>query len=221
MNQRQLADRIGNVDPALVQQVEDAPNYAAGRRRRRLRRLVSLAAVIALMAASFTTGAMAFSRETVVEVPAEQETLELTELGLTLILPDSWKGHYDLMEWEDQYVVICPEIREAALAQSRQEWTEGGTEWPEELDRNPFSGGMLFYIFGIPEALTPEQLENSDWGDFANFTATRYLLATADRTYLLCHASDVQFTQETQGLYEELEGSVQDIRVVVNHPLGE
>ena len=148
-----------------------------------------------------------------------QETLELTKLGLTLILPQSWKGRYELIEWEGQYVVVCPEVREAALAQARAEWAGGEMEWPEELDRNPFSGGMLFYIFGIPEALTPEQLPDSDWGSFAEFTETRYLLATAERTYLLCHASDVQFTEETRALYERLEQSVKDIRIVVDHVL--
>lgn len=219
MNGRQFSDRIGNVDDRLVQQAGQAPNYTARRRKTALRRLVSLAAVIALMAASFTTGALAFSRETVVEVPAERETLALEELGLTLILPESWKGFYELVEWEGQYVVVCPEIREAALEQARAEWAAGGMEWPEELDRNPFSGGMLFYIFGIPEALTPEQLAQSDWGDFANFTETRYLLATAERTYLLCHASDVQCTPETMELYNRLEGSVRDIRIVLDHAL--
>ncbi len=219
MNKEQFAVRIGNVEEDLVQRAGETPDYAARRRRRGLRRLASLAAVIALMAASFTTGALAFSRETVVEVPAEQETLELSELGLTLILPDSWKGRYELVEWEGQYVVVCPEVREAALAKARAEWAGDGMEWPEELDQNPFSGGMLFYIFGIPEALTAEQLEDSDWGAFANFTETRYLLATPERTYLLCHASDVQFTEETRALYEELEGSVRDIRVVLDRPL--
>lgn len=216
MTERQLSDRIGNVDGKLIWQAEEAPNYAARRRRTVLRRLAALAAVVALMAVSFTTGALAFGRETVVEVPAEQETLVLEELGLTLILPDSWKGQYELVEWEGQYVVVCPQVREAVLAQARSEWGEG---WPEELDRNPFSGGMLFYIFGIPEALTAEQLPDSDWGAFASFTEVRYLLATEERTYLLCHASDVQFTEETRALYERLESSVREIRVVVDNIL--
>lgn len=219
MNSRQLADRIGGTDEELVHRAGQTPNYAARRRKSALRRLASLAAVIALMAASFTAGAMAFSRETVVEIPAEQETLELRELGLTLILPDSWKGRYELIEWEGQYVVVCPEIREAVLKQSRAEWAAGGMEWPEELDRNPFSGGMLFYIFGIPESLSPEQLEESDWGDFVHITATRYLLATAEKTYVLFYASDVQFTQETLELYQELESGIGDIRIVVDNIL--
>lgn len=221
MTERQLSDRIGNVDETLVRQAAEAPNYGLRRRRSALRRLVSLAAVVALMAVSFTAGALAFGRETVVEVPAERETLELTELGLTLILPESWKGLYELVEWEGQYVVVCPEIRQAALAQARAEWEAGGMEWPEELDRNPFTGGMLFYIFGIPGALTPDQVARSDWGDLANITEVRYLLATEERTYLLCHASDVQCTPETGDLYNQLEGSVRDIRIVVDHVLAQ
>ena len=219
MTERQFSDRIGNVEGRLVHQAGQAPNYGVRRRRTALRRLAALAAVIALMAASFTTGALAFSRETVVEVPAERETLVLEELGLTLILPDSWKGLYELVEWEGQYVVVCPQVREASLAQARAEWAAGGMEWPEELDRNPFSGGMLFYIFSIPQALTAEQLPDSDWGAFTEFTEVRYLLATEERTYLLFEASDVQFTEETRALYEQLEGSVRDIRVVVDHIL--
>ena len=53
---------------------------------------LAAAAVLALMAASFTVGALAFSRE----VPVEQETIELPGIGLTLILPDSWKGRYEV-----------------------------------------------------------------------------------------------------------------------------
>lgn len=219
MNGRQFSDRIGNVDDRLIRQAGQTPNYAARRRRTALRRLTALAAVVALMAASFTTGALAFSRETVVEVPAERETLALEELGLTLILPESWKGLYELVEWEGQYVVVCPEIREAVLEQTRAEWTADGWEWPEELDRNPFTGGMLFYIFGIPGALTPQQVWDSDWGDLVNITEVRYLLATEERTYLLCHASDAQCTPETSELYNRLEGSIRDIRIVVDNIL--
>ena len=72
MNGRQLSDRIGNVDDRLVQQAEDIPRYAARQRRTRYRRLAGIAAVLVLMAGSGAVGALAFSRETVVEVPAAQ-----------------------------------------------------------------------------------------------------------------------------------------------------
>ena len=84
MNERQFADRIGNIDDRLVEEAR----YLRYRRGGGLRRFLAVAVAAALMAASFTVGALAFSRE----VPAEQETIELPGIGLTLILPDSWKG---------------------------------------------------------------------------------------------------------------------------------
>ena len=98
MNRKQLADRIGNIDDRLVQQAEDVPNYARLRREKRLKRLAGMAAVLVLMACSGAVGALAFSRETVTEVPAEQEQVVLREIGVTLLLPDSWKGRYEVVE---------------------------------------------------------------------------------------------------------------------------
>lgn len=58
MTERQFSDRIGNVDERLIRQAGDPPNYGVRRRKTALRRLAALAAVIALMAVSFTTGAL-------------------------------------------------------------------------------------------------------------------------------------------------------------------
>lgn len=63
-------------------------------RHESLRRLAAAAAVLVLMVCSFGAGAIFFPRETIVEVPAEQETIALDGTGLTLILPDEWKGKY-------------------------------------------------------------------------------------------------------------------------------
>ena len=75
MNRKQLAEHIGNIDDRLVAQAEHIPNYAALRRRKWVRQLLATAAVLALMISSFSVGALAFARETVVEVPAEQKAL--------------------------------------------------------------------------------------------------------------------------------------------------
>lgn len=222
MNSRQLADRIGNVDDRLVQQAENTPNYGRQNRRRGLRRLVTAAAAAALMIASFTVGALAFSTERIVEVPtekivevfAQREIIELDKLGLTLILPDSWAGQYELIPWEETYVMVCPEVRQAVLAQARQEYEDVGTEWPEELDRDPFAGGMLFYIVEIPEVLTPEQVEM-----FWSFTENRYLFATAECTYILYYASDVQCTGDTREQYQAMKESIRDIQIILNNVL--
>lgn len=215
MKANHLADRLGNIDDRLIQEAQNIPNYAKHHRRRGLQRILAVAATLALMLCSFTVGALAFSTETVVEVPAQQEIIELPDLGLTLILPDSWAGQYELVAWDGQYVVVCPEVRQAVLEQTRTEWTADGSEWPEELDRNPFSGGMLFYIVGIPEVLTAEQVKESEW----SFAANRYLFATAERTYLLYYASDVQSTPDTWEQYHALELGIGDIRIILEDVL--
>ena len=94
MNGKQLAQHIGNIDEALVEEAREVPNYALRRRKATLRLAVSLAAVLALMLCSGAVGAVAFRQETEVR----QETVELTELGLTLILPEDWAGRYEVVE---------------------------------------------------------------------------------------------------------------------------
>lgn len=114
MKKEQLAEYIGNMDDRFVQQAEHVPNYARQHRQKRLKRFTAIAAVIALMICSFTVGAAAFAKETVIEVPVEQETIEIKEIGLTLILPDSWKGKYALEHDDDfkEYYIYDPAIRE-------------------------------------------------------------------------------------------------------------
>lgn len=169
------------------------------RGRPRVSRLAAAAAVVVLMAVSFAVGALAFGTETVVEVPEERESITLEALGLTLLLPDTWEGRYAVEQYGEEYHVYCPEIREAC----------GGDA------ETPLSGGVLFYILGIDEVLTPEQIADSQW----NFAANRYLFTTRDTTYLLYYASDVQFTRETMEEYREMEAQIGDIRIIVDSVL--
>ena len=46
------------------------------------------------MMCSFGVGAVSFAKETIVEVPVDQEAIPIDEIGLTVILPDEWKGKY-------------------------------------------------------------------------------------------------------------------------------
>lgn len=201
MNPNQFSHRIGNVEDRLVQQSQGLPDYGRRRRGLRFRRALTLAAVVALMACSFTVGAMAFSTETVVEVPVEQESMTLDELGLTLIFPDSWKDQYTLEKTTQfEYNLFINSIREK---------TEASWGVP---------GGMLFCILEIDEVLTPEQVAESEW----NFAANRYLFATKDSTYLLYYASDVQYDvndPEQEALYRQMESEIKDIRIVVDNVL--
>lgn len=199
MNAKQLADRIGNIDEQLIQQAQYTPNYNSLHRTKRMRKIFTAAAAIVLMVTSFTAGALACSIE--IEVPQEQ--LVLSDLGLTFLLPDSWKGQYALesTDMPDNYRIYCPEVRKAM----------------EQWSGSPNEGGVLFYIVRINEVLTPEQVENGEWSAAAN----RYLFATKNCTYLLYYASDVQFTPETESIYRELEQQVQKIRIIVDNPLSE
>ena len=202
MNEKQFSDRIGNVNDKLVQQAEQTPNYGREHRKRGIRQLVAIAATIALMVCSFTVGALAFAKETIVEVPVEQETITIEEIGLTLILPDSWKGKYAFEQDNDfkEYHVYNPAIREAM----------GGDS--ETL----LSGGMLFYLKLWDEQLTKEQVDAGGEWDYAG---CRYIMTTKDGTYLLYYASDVQFTQETMDEYRQMESEISDIRFVVDNAL--
>ena len=202
MNEKQFSDRIGNVNDTLVQQAEQTPNYGREHRKRSLRQLVAIAATVALMVCSFTVGTLAFAKETIVEVPVEQETITIEEIGLTLILPDSWKGKYAFEQENDfkEYHVYNPAIREAM----------GGDS--ETL----LSGGMLFYLKLWDEQLTKEQVDAGGEWDYAR---CRYIMTTKDGTYLLYYASDVQFTQETMEEYRQMESEISDIRFVVDNAL--
>ena len=202
MNEKQFSDRIGNVNDKLVQQAEQTPNYGREHRKRGIRQLVAIAATVALMVCSFTVGALAFAKETIVEVPVEQETITIEEIGLTLILPDSWKGKYAFEQDNDfkEYHVYNPAIREAM----------GGDS--ETL----LSGGMLFYLKLWDEQLTKEQVDAGGEWDYAG---CRYVMTTKDGTYLLYYASDVQFTQETMDEYRQMESEISAIRFVVDNAL--
>jgi len=199
LNKKQLSEHIGNIDDRLVQQAENIPNYAAQRRQRRIRQLLTIAAALLLMVSSFGAGAMVFAREVIIEVPAEQETLELEGIDLTLILPDSWKGQYSVEKNGANYVVYNPQIKEAV------------SDGMEILD-----GGVLFTIVCYEEAMTEEQfIENG-----LDFTPYRYLLAANNKTYILHYASDVQYdpaNQEQEDTYQKMMSEIEDIQIVVNN----
>ena len=98
MKKEQLAKRIGNIDDRLVQEAGRFQDRGRRRRNGIFRKVLAAAAVLALMVCSGAVGAVAFAQEIVVEVPVQQETVTFEEIGITLILPDSWKGHYEVVE---------------------------------------------------------------------------------------------------------------------------
>ena len=205
----QLSERIRNVDDRFIQEAEHVPNYARQHRQKGIRRLSALAAVILLMVSSFSVGAIVFAKETIVEVPVErekivevpfeQEKIVLDKIGLTVILPDEWKGKYGV------------------------EMNEDGTGCAVYVkDVHDGNGEMagLGYLYWIGQAssdqpLTPEELYA--WSD----TPCIYLFSTADATYILEKHSDIQYDPydpEEKELYMSMSQQLSEIKFQIDNP---
>lgn len=211
MNQKQLSEHIGNMDDRLVQQAEIIPNYTAWHRHKRLRRLLATAATLALMVASFSVGATAFARETIIEVPVEQEQVVLEEIGLTLILPDSWKDKYVVIE--DTFIPYNSTMWEFCMKSAY----DAQTPIIEDESGELVYRGTLFYIlqcadYGMSAKEFEEYYEGSEMD--------RYLFATKNATYKIMYTTDVQYDTTNPDLCDEwyaLEHSEKDIRVVIDN----
>ena len=206
MNKKQLSEHIGNIDDRLVQQAEIIPNYVALHRKKRIRQLLATAAVLVLMFSSFSVGAIAFARE----VPVEQENVVLDEIGLTLILPDSWKGKYEVIE--DVFVPNNSTMWEFCV-KSVYDAQAPADESGEVLYR-----GTLFYIFQYTNySMSAEEFEQSGIAGIG-----RYLFATENATYVILYTTDLQFDPENSVQMDEFNAMVQsekEIRFVVDNIL--
>ena len=191
-----LSDRMGNTDDQLSQQVSSCTPMRPGKKRSML---VFPAVTIVLIICSFYAGTLT---QPVEEVPVEPEIIYMEEIGLTLILPDSWKGKYAWAKSRDvrTYSVYHPGIRAAMSG-----------------DSEPFYGGTLFHIRLWDTPLTKEQLEAGGEWEYSKY---QYIMTTQNGTYLLYYASDVQFTPETREEYQRMEAEISDIRFMADHVLG-
>lgn len=188
MNGNQFSHRIGNVEDRLVQQSQRL-DYGRRRRRLRFKRVLMLAAAAALMACSFTVGALAGSTP-------ETETVELERLGVTMVLPEGWKGQYGVEMGEDggSCGVYVKSIH------------EGTGDW---------SGAGYLFWFGkmYNEPMTPTQVEE------VSPVAFKYIFATEEGTYLMSFASDVQWDPgdpAQEEVYRRMQSEMQNIRFVVD-----
>lgn len=86
MKPEQFSHRIGNIEDRLVEQSKKTPNFGRQHRTRNIRRMTSVAAIVALMVCSFAIGAFAAQKE--------PETIVIGDSGISLILPDEWSGKY-------------------------------------------------------------------------------------------------------------------------------
>ena len=203
MRGNEFLDKMELVDAAFVEEADRQPSFKTeqGARKERsymFRKIAAFAAVVALMVCSGAVGAIAFHRETVIEVPANQETIELEAIGLTLILPDSWKGKYTV-EMDADGEGCCVYAR-----------------FPHESANGWGSKGYLFWVGqAYNEPLTPQQLQDR------SPVPCIYLFATSEDTYDLKLASDVSYDiddPEIAALYTTMYQQISDIQFVVNNP---
>lgn len=210
MNRKQLSNRIGNIGDHLVQQAENIPNYAQQRRNKLLKRLAGMAAVLVLMACSGAVGALAFSRETVMEVPAQQEQVTLREIGVTLLLPDSWKGRYEVIE--DTFAPYGTTMWEFCVRSVYDART------PVDGLDGVFYRGTLFTVLQCADySMSAEEFAQ---GSLAGIG--QYLFATQDATYAVLYAGDVQFdpsNAEQQQDWYSMAQTMKDVRFVISDAL--
>lgn len=199
MNKSQFSERIGNIDERLVEQAERVPNYARQGRQRLVRRIAAAAAALAVMVCGgFGLGATVFAQEieVPVEVPVEPESVTFADYGVTLILPDSWKGNYAV----DGQSIYVPSVRE----------------------HNGGEAGVLFSVRLYPEQVTKDEYDTTDgpW----NIVPSRYIMTTASGTLFLYYASDVQYDPANEAdaeLYVRMYREISQIRFVVDNALAE
>lgn len=216
MNQKQLSDRIGNIDDRLVQQAADMSDHARRRRKKFLKRLVSTAAVLVLMACSGAVGALAFSRETITEVPVQQvqailrEKVEMQEIGVTVLLPDSWEGRYEVVE--DTFTPYGTTMWEFCVRSVYEAKT------PIDAAAGIFYRGTLFTVFQCADySMSAEEFAQ---GSLAGIG--QYLFATQNATYAVMYAGDVQFdptNAEQQQDWYSMAQTTKDVRFVLSDML--
>ena len=198
MNKEQLSQRIGNMDDRLVAQAEHMPNYGRQRRSGLRRKIAGIAAVIVLMACSGAVGALAFSRETVTEVPAQQETVELAGIGVTVLLPDSWVGKYEVVQ--DSFLPYNSAMWEFCAKSVYEDGT--------------FYRGSLFTVFQYADySMSAEEFAQSGLAGIG-----QYLFATEDATYAVMYAGDVQYDPDNaaqQETWYALSQTEKEVRFVI------
>lgn len=203
MNERQLAERIGNIDDRLIQQAESYRTTKKQRRMKVLKRIVACAAALVLAVGSFALGRVVEADRIVQPDPVGIGIIWLDEIDLGILLPDSWAGS-DWDEWKDgfgveprqdgSYNIYSREIREACMAS----------------DDNDFIwGGVLFTIVRRPVQMTEKQVmdEGKD---------CMYIASAKSGTYILYYAENVQYTSETKEKYLQLQSAIGEIQFVVS-----
>ena len=135
-----------------------------------------------------------FKQKTAYEMSLCDWSSDVCSSDLTLILPDSWKGRYEVEK--DEGESWCRVYARSVL------------------EKNPEWGGALFYVDrSYDRPMTPEEL------DEISPIACRYLFSTAGGTYSMNYASDVQWNledPEQEREYRQMQEEISQIRFLVD-----
>ena len=143
------------------------------------------------MVCSFSVGALAFSEKIYVE--KNQEIIDISDFGISLILPDEWSGKYgyDILDDGD--------IKVYSLA-AREEETDNGTNLK----------GSLFWV---------ECIDGQFPMDFSYAQPGYTIATTATHTFRLVLASDVQYDSGNAKIADEylsLYDSIPQIKILLS-----
>ena len=142
--------------------------------------------------------------------PAEQEQVVLREIGVTLLLPDSWKGRYEVVE--DTFAPYGSAMWEFCVRSVYEAKT------PIEGAGGSFYRGTLFTVLQCADySMSAEEFAQ---GGLAGIG--QYLFATQDATYAVLYAGDIQFDPtdaEQQQEWYSMAQTAKDIRFVLSDML--
>jgi len=209
MKPTKFSHHIGNIDDRIIQQAENMPNYGHRHRNHSIRRILSVAAVVALMAASFAAGVFVLAKEPetiyievgeIVFVEKAQEIIIFDESGISLILPDWWEGKYE-------YEIYDSGVNQDGVYIHLMVYHSATRE------RLDYDAGLLFGISFTGEFRPLDYI----WPQ-PGFTVA----ITEHGTYVLLYPSDVQFDMDdpiSSAEYMALSEDVRNIEIVMSAEL--
>ena len=187
-----LDERLSRCLGGLPEKMNKGEHPVKSHTKKILNRTILAAAVLALMVGCLAVGALA--------VPQERQEIVMEDIGLTVVLPDSWKDRYFVKNTGSECYVYC----KAVMEYDRIHGDETALTDPK--------WGCLFSIgLSTDEPMTPEE--------FAAWTPVPalYLFSTENGTYSLGFASDVQWPSPVVGgeyakeAYDEYNAMFDDI----------
>ncbi len=213
-----LDERLSRCLGGLPEKKEKEERPVKTHTRKIVNRIILAAAVLALMVACLAVGALAFSQEKVVEVPvaAERQEIVMEDIGLTVVLPDSWKGRYYV--WSD--AESCRVFNKLTVDWVT-EWIEENPDDHEYFDPYYYEDGWPgpFYgydglLFGVAR-VTDVPMTKAEFDDWVPWPA-QYLFTTEEGVYAMKMPSDVQSVASSEEDYREMQSEFDRILFILN-----